>query len=102
MAAISTVVFDKAEYSPGDEVKVTVNYAADTPPVVSAAYTLTAQIKDASGNDVGDPVSASFSVASTQQGDGCFCSDSGNRTWAGSAAAAEADGSISQSFTATA
>lgn len=102
MAAVNTIAFDKAAYNTGDTITVTVDFAPDTPSTISTPFTLTAQVSDASGNPVGSPSTSTFSVVSTQQGDTCGVSDSGTRAWTAGAETVEADGSISQSFTATA
>jgi hypothetical protein len=102
MASVNTIVFDKAAYAVGDTVTATVDFTPDTPSTISTPFTFEAQVKDASGNPVGSPLSSSFSVTSTQAGDTCSVSDSGNRTWTAGAETVEADSSISQAFTATA
>lgn len=102
MAAVNTVVFDKAAYNTGDTITATVDFTPDTPSTVSTPFTFTAQVHDASGNPVGTAQTGTFNVNSTQQGDKCEVSDSGNRTWTAGAETVEADSSISQAFTATA
>lgn len=102
MAAINSVTFDKAAYNAGETVTATINFTPDTPSTVSVPFTLTTQIHDASGNPVGEASTSTFSVTSTQQGDTCSVSDSGSRSWAAGTEAIESDGSLSQSFTATA
>lgn len=102
MAAVNTIAFDKAAYNAGDTITVTVDFTPDTPSTVANTFTLSAQVTDASGNPVGSASTSTFTVNSQQQGDKLAVSDSGSRAWSAGAETIEADGSLSQAFTATA
>jgi hypothetical protein len=102
MAAVNSIAFDQAAYAAGSVITATVDFTPDTPSTLSTPFTFTAQVTDAGGNAVGDPMSSTFNVTSTQAGDSCVVSDSGSRTWTAGAETVEADSSISQAFTATA
>lgn len=108
MATISTVTFNEGSsgvagtYTAGDTITATVGYVPDTPSVVPQTFTLTTTVSDAAGN-VTATNSNEFVVNTTQaNGDTVAVSDTGSRTWSAGSTTVEADGSLSQSFSATA
>jgi hypothetical protein len=108
MATINTITFNEGStgvagtYAAGDTITATVDYVPDTASVVPATNTLTTTITDASGNVVAT-TSTEFVVNTVNPaGDVVAVSDSGSRTWTPGTTTVEADGSLSQPFSATA
>lgn len=80
MASILSAALDKAAYAPGDTVTLTVDYAPDTPGVISQVSTVTVELKDAAGNVLASsPLTLTVNVP--QAGDKVSVSDDGNHTW---------------------
>lgn len=80
MASITSVVFDKAAYAPGDTVTLTVTYVPDTPSVVQENETATVNLTDPSGNLLAG-TTAAFTVNTPQAGDLVTVTDTGNHAW---------------------
>ena len=82
MAAINSIAFDKAAYSPGDTITVTVDYVPDTPSVMPAVFTFTGNVVNSGGTVVAS-LNQDFTVNVPQPaGDKVSVSDTGGRTWA--------------------
>jgi hypothetical protein len=108
LATINSITFNEGStgvagtYNTGDTITATTNYVPDTPALVPQTFTLTSTVTDAAGNQTATQTSEFVVNATQANGDTVSDSDTGSRTWTPGTQTVNADGSLSQPFSATA